>query len=79
MTDELELMRAELVRLQQDRDRLESELNLWRTRYFELVAQSLGTRDHSSPQDTGSAQSQLSAVGSNPSRFIARVRVPIIA
>lgn len=44
MNSELEALRAELARLQQDRDRLESEVNLWRTRYFELVAQSLGSR-----------------------------------
>lgn len=78
MNDELKHLRAEITRLQQDRERLESEVSLWRTRYFELLAQSLGTRDPRPPQDPAGDRFHCSMVGSNPSRLIAEGKNPLM-
>lgn len=79
MNDERKPLRAEITLLQQDRDRLDSEVNLWRTRYFELLGQSLGTREACPPQNPGRARFQLSVVGSNPLRFISEGKNPMIS
>jgi len=79
MNHELDVLRAELVRLRQERDRLESEANLWRTRYFELVAQSLRVREERPLQDHDAFKSQLPAEGLNSSRCLAIGKGAIVA
>lgn len=71
MNDELDVLRAESVLLQQERDRLASEANLWRTRYFELVAQSLRGQEARAPQNRDAVKAQAPAEGLNSSRCLA--------
>jgi hypothetical protein len=79
MDDANKALRLELTRLQRERDRLESEVNLWRTRYFELVAHSLGTKDGRAPEDPGGVEVRGTVVSSNPTQFLAKAKSSVVA